>query len=196
VVFGGMALAQGAAPSWSRATATCSATYCHGGTLAGGSNTAPDWSKPGLGQAACGTCHGLPPAAFPSPAHPVYVYSALCFACHPATATVDPGGQNTIVPGGSHLNGSVEFTFAGHPAGWAVPGVEGTVGGLHSKQNCMGCGLNPGYIDMSTYYNDCTVCHGAGGDFRPTGGTSKVSCGACHPAFFNADGSTSCTFCH
>lgn len=196
VVFGGMALTGPSKPSWDRATARCSSTYCHGGTLAGGSNSAPDWTKVGEGQAACGTCHGLPPAAFPSPSHPVYVFAAPCLGCHPATSTVDAGGQDALVAGGPHLNGAVESTFAGHPAGWAVPGAGGGSGGLHSLESCMGCGYTPGLLLMSDYYTLCTQCHGKYGDFDPAGGASRVSCGACHPAFFNADGTTSCSFCH
>jgi predicted CxxxxCH...CXXCH cytochrome family protein len=196
VVFGGMALDGPTTPSWDRVTARCSSTYCHGGTLTGGSNSAPDWTRVGAGEAACGTCHGLPPARFPSPTHPVYVFAASCLGCHPATTTVDAGGHDVLVPGGPHLNGGVESTFAGHPVGWAVPGAGGGVGGLHSLQGCMGCGYNPALFDMSQYYTLCTPCHGNNGLFVPWGGTSRVSCGACHPAFFNADGSTSCNFCH
>jgi predicted CxxxxCH...CXXCH cytochrome family protein len=196
VVFGGMALDGPTTPSWDRVTARCSSTYCHGGTLTGGSNSAPDWTRVGVGEAACGTCHGLPPARFPSPTHPVYVFAASCLGCHPATTTVDAGGHDVLVPGGPHLNGGVESTFAGHPVGWAVPGAGGGVGGLHSLQGCMGCGYNPALFDMSQYYTLCTPCHGNNGLFVPWGGTSRVSCGACHPAFFNADGSTSCNFCH
>jgi predicted CxxxxCH...CXXCH cytochrome family protein len=197
VVFGGLALAGPSTPTWDRGAARCGSTYCHGGTLTGGSNSAPDWTRVGVGEAACGTCHGKPPAQLPSPSHPVYVFAAACVGCHPATATVDGTGQDVLVQGGTHLNGGVEYTFAGHPAGWAVPGAGGGAGGLHSLQGCMGCGLPPpGWFDMSQYYTLCTPCHGSNGNFVPWGGTSRVSCGACHPAFFNADGTTSCNFCH
>ncbi|HEU4382191.1 MAG TPA: CxxxxCH/CxxCH domain-containing protein [Anaeromyxobacteraceae bacterium] len=196
VVFGGLALGGSSTPTWDRTTARCSGTYCHGATLAGGSNSAPDWTRVGVGEAACGTCHGQPPARLPSPSHPVYLYAAPCLGCHPATTTVDGFGQNVIVAGGAHLNGGVEYTFGGHQDGWAVPGAGGGPGGLHSLQNCMGCSSNPPWLTMGDYYNNCTPCHGSNGDFVTWGGTSRVSCGACHPAFFNADGSTSCTFCH
>jgi predicted CxxxxCH...CXXCH cytochrome family protein len=196
VAFGGIALAGPSTPAWDRGTATCSSTYCHGGTLAGGSNPAPDWTRPGQGQAACGTCHGLPPAALPSPSHPAYVFAAPCLGCHPATASQDGGGHDVLVAGGPHLNGSAEFTFAGHPQGWAVPGAGGGAGGLHSLQVCMGCASAPGYLTMTDYYVLCTGCHGNGSGFQPAGGPSRVSCGACHPAFFDANGVTSCTFCH
>jgi predicted CxxxxCH...CXXCH cytochrome family protein len=195
VAFGGLALTGPSTPSWDRNTARCSSTYCHGSTLGGGSNPAPDWTRVGQGEAACGSCHGLPPAAFPSASHPVYVFAAPCLSCHPATTTVDAGGRDVLLPGGPHLNGTSEFTFGGHPAGWAVPGVGGGAGGLHSLESCMGCGSTPGYLTMADYYS-CTQCHGTGVDFEPTGGPSRVSCGACHPAFFDQAGQTSCNFCH
>jgi hypothetical protein len=63
----------------------------------------------------------------------------------------------------------------------------------------MGCGYVPGLFTMADYYA-CTQCHGnnqaPNPDFEPTGGSSRVSCGACHPAFFDAAGQTSCGFCH
>ena len=84
-----------------------------------------------------------------------------------------------------------------HPAGWAVAGTGGYPGGLHSAQVCLGCGPVPGQLTMLDYYDRCTVCHGNPGvDFLPSGGSSRVSCGACHPAFFDPGGATSCAFCH
>jgi predicted CxxxxCH...CXXCH cytochrome family protein len=58
VTFTGLANI-GVASAWNRTSATC-ATYCHGATLANGSNTAPAWTG-GPSQVACGTCHGAPP---------------------------------------------------------------------------------------------------------------------------------------
>ena len=59
VTFGALARTGGASPTWTRDTGSCSATYCHGGTLGGGALTAPVWNR-GAGEAACGACHGLP----------------------------------------------------------------------------------------------------------------------------------------
>src|SRR5262245_1405119 len=78
VTFGELARTGGAKPSWDRASATCSASYCHGGTLPGGTNTTPQWTKVDGTQAACGSCHGVPPAA-PHPQNP------NCNSCHPGT---------------------------------------------------------------------------------------------------------------
>jgi predicted CxxxxCH...CXXCH cytochrome family protein len=104
VTFGGLAVAtSAAAPTWSRNSATCASTYCHGATLSGGTNTAPVWTG-GAGQATCGSCHGTPPNA-PHPA----VSSDLpgCAICHNGTVA----GDGTLIPpssGGKHLNGAVD----------------------------------------------------------------------------------------
>ncbi len=186
IAFGALAGSNGATPAYDGAAGTCS-VYCHGATLSGGSSPRPLWTRVDGSQAQCGSCHGVPPAALPSPAHPSYLLQAPCVGCHPATATV-VSGQDAIVPGGGvHLNGSAEAAFAGHPAGWAAPAT----GGLHARSTILG-----GTITMDQYYADCTPCHGKAGDFDPAGGTSLVSCGACHPAFFTPNGATSCTFCH
>jgi predicted CxxxxCH...CXXCH cytochrome family protein len=181
-------------PTWNATSQSCATAYCHGATLAGGTNTKPTWTQVDGSQAACGTCHGLPPASLPSPNHPSYLFAAPCVGCHPGTATWDDGtGTNGIVQGAEtqHVNGNVEYTFAGHPTGWAT-----SDGGSHSAEACMGCGADSG-ITMQQYYDWCTPCHGKNGDFEPTGGTSRVSCGACHSAFFDATGNTTCWgFCH
>jgi predicted CxxxxCH...CXXCH cytochrome family protein len=99
VAFGPLAKTGGAAPAWEHASATCQNTYCHG-TFKGGSPAAPVWTKVGKGEAACGTCHALPPA---SP-HPQV---KLCSLCHNGIATDDP----KIIGRNLHLNGKVDLVF-------------------------------------------------------------------------------------
>jgi predicted CxxxxCH...CXXCH cytochrome family protein len=108
VVFGGLATAGGAKPTWNGVS--CSATYCHGGTLSGGSNPSPQWTKVDGTQAACGTCHGLPPPT--ASGHPPVTGSipAACAACHPGT--VRPDGTLDL-PGGQHIDGVVQVGAAG-----------------------------------------------------------------------------------
>jgi len=200
LTWGTLATTGGVTPVYSGGS--CSATYCHGGTLLGGTNTSPVWNKVDGTQDACGTCHGLPPLALPSTSHPSYVLPiAPCAGCHPATAAVDASGANVIVPGGAHLNGTVEYTFPGHPAGWVDPTLqvqcpdEVQYGGLHS------CGG-----DMTAFMpGQCTDCHGNGSDFTTDGGSSHVSCADCHlNAFasttcgppFNVPSPCSCDLCH
>ena len=186
LTWGPLATAAGATPTWDATSYTCT-NYCHGATLRGGTNNTPLWTKVDGSQDACGTCHGLPPLALPSTSHPSYVLPiAPCAGCHPATATVDASGGNAIVAGGAHLNGTVEFTFPGHPAGWVDPTLqvecpnEVQFGGLHT------CGG-----DMTDFLpGQCTNCHGNGSDFTEDGGSSHVSCADCH---LNAFASTTCT---
>ncbi|MFL5264543.1 MAG: choice-of-anchor D domain-containing protein, partial [Anaeromyxobacteraceae bacterium] len=59
VPFGGVAKGGGLNPSWNPQTPTCGTVYCHGATLADGTNTAPTWTSVGVGEAACGRCHGV-----------------------------------------------------------------------------------------------------------------------------------------
>ena len=169
VVFGPLA-AQGASPGWDAATATCSATYCHGATLGGGINKAPVWTAVGQGQAACGTCHGIPP---PAPHLAVPNDPAACFACHPDT--VDSSGA--IVTGGRHLDGQVEVSAA-HPASWLDP-------------------VSPGFHAYSANagLTTCQACHGQPLD----GGLSGVACAQCHDANLPpgvTSWKTNCVMCH
>jgi predicted CxxxxCH...CXXCH cytochrome family protein len=97
VTWGALAQTDGAAPSWDGTS--CSGVYCHGATLyGGGSNTAPVWTTVDESQAACGTCHGLPPNA-PHPA------TAACEACHSSVAAAGP----VIINPDLHINGVTDF---------------------------------------------------------------------------------------
>lgn len=97
VRFSALSLTDGATPSWDRATATCTSSYCHGATLTGGSNTSPRWTVVNGTQAVCGTCHGDPP---PSP-HPA---RNDCTSCHP-TSVLSNGSINVS---GTHIDGKVD----------------------------------------------------------------------------------------
>ncbi|HEY3358194.1 MAG TPA: CxxxxCH/CxxCH domain-containing protein, partial [Polyangia bacterium] len=99
LAWSALASADGATPAWDRASGTCT-TYCHGQTLAGGANTTPEWTKVDGTQAACGACHGLPPAA----PHP---QSSACATCHP---TVD--ASMAIIDKDLHVNGQVDVSVA------------------------------------------------------------------------------------
>ncbi|WP_242343295.1 CxxxxCH/CxxCH domain c-type cytochrome [Anaeromyxobacter terrae] len=101
LVWGALATADGASPSFSPATATCASTYCHGATLAGGGLlTAPVWTRVGEGQASCGACHAAPP---PLP-HP---QRSDCGRCHPGALTAD--GSAIDVAGGKHIDGHLDL---------------------------------------------------------------------------------------
>ncbi len=181
--FGALAKTGGVTPAFDPGATSCATTYCHGATLQGGTHTTPVWTKVGQGEAACGTCHGLPPAQLPGPNHPTWhVAEARCAGCHPGTATVDASGKDAIVAGGGlHVNGTVDVDFPGHPAGWYVPGV----GGDHTA-----AGRNPFAGGCAT-----AACHGT----DLAGGRSGVACAHCHDGGAH-DGyvvaAMSCVLCH
>lgn len=116
----------GTTPAWSRQDATCSATYCHGATLAGGTSTAPIWTKVDGSQAACGACHGDPPSTGRHSQH-VVSFGILCETCHPRAypSLVDPA---------LHVNGAKDLTatptrFGGFADWSAVAAGAGTLQG-------------------------------------------------------------------
>ncbi len=150
VHFGASAQANGAQPTWNGTT--CS-TYCHGQTLDGGngSNITPAWTTVNGTQAACGTCHGLPPAA----PHPQV---ANCSQCHGAVIGADGGFVNAAL----HIDGQVEAQV-GCGSCHALPPPTGThllhVGANGSRQ----------YGNLST----------AASTGSTTG--YAFGCGQCHP---------------
>jgi len=104
VAFSGAAAAFGATPNY--AAGNCSSTACHGavfpdGNASGGSLTVPNWTTVDGSQAACGTCHGLPPGR----PHPYYADD--CGRCHENAA---PDGKSFLHPE-RHVDGIVTFTL-------------------------------------------------------------------------------------
>ncbi len=110
VTFGALAAARGAQPAWDGSG--CSDVACHGGghvgapagafgagATMGGTNHAPSWTTVNGTQAACGTCHGLPPPA-PHPAR------TDCNACHGDVIAAD----GTFVDGSKHVDGKVDVS--------------------------------------------------------------------------------------
>jgi predicted CxxxxCH...CXXCH cytochrome family protein len=87
------------APTWDAGTQSCSNVYCHGGAFAdtSASNTTPLFDLVGTGQAACGTCHGLPPSDHAAG-------QTQCSFCH---GLVVDANRHFINPA-LHLNGVVD----------------------------------------------------------------------------------------
>ena len=114
ITWGALASVGGAA-SWDPTAATCT-VYCHGSAAKGGTNPTPRWTRVDGSQAACGTCHGLPP-----PGHPALATgssAATCNACHPETVKAD-GTVDAVA--GKHVNGRSTASGAtprdGRPSG-------------------------------------------------------------------------------
>ncbi|GEJ57084.1 CxxxxCH/CxxCH domain c-type cytochrome [Anaeromyxobacter diazotrophicus] len=168
VTFGGTAVGDTPPAAWNRAAPTCSGTYCHGNMRNGNTANAPDWTKVGQQQAACGTCHGIPP---PAP-HPKSGSSlTVCSICH--DKTMNPDG--TMIPpsnGGLHLDGAIEAS--GHDPSWIDP----TSPDFHAFTAVRGL-------------SSCKTCHGALLD----GGVSGVACADCHNGS-RASNFATCIGCH
>ncbi|MCC6523414.1 MAG: CxxxxCH/CxxCH domain-containing protein [Polyangiaceae bacterium] len=155
--WGVLAQAHAVAPSWDRALATCAATYCHGATLTGGTNTAPQWTLVDGSQAACGTCHGAPP---PGP-HP---QNDACETCHPGTMD---GTTGTIdVAAGLHIDGLLQVA------------TNGPCDGCHGAPPASGSHLvHFAALPTSASYGGV----GATAELLPAGTAYAFDCGNCHP---------------
>ena len=116
LTFGSFATLYGAMPSYDPNTLTCSDSYCHGNfemlkdssqypfvyaddaDKIEGNNFSPIWNKVDGTQAACGTCHGIPPTGH----RPEYGLTS-CDNCH--SGIVDE--QGNILDKSKHINGVV-----------------------------------------------------------------------------------------
>ncbi|HEY3359814.1 MAG TPA: hypothetical protein VGQ83_41575 [Polyangia bacterium] len=195
LVWGDLAQADGASPSFDGAR--CS-NYCHGQTLTGGGTTAPQWTMVNGTQAACGTCHGLPPAA----PHP---QSTRCSLCHP---TVD--ANLAFVQKDLHVNGTPDLitdTSCNHCHGSAdnpAPPVD-THG--RSDTTLVSVGAHQSHLapDPSTAISApvaCAACHpvpDASEVFTHVNGTVALVFGTlanAHGAAATFDGTTCSNYCH
>ena len=98
VRFGDLASDDGSTiPEWN-GEESCSNVYCHGGFPLGNRDNIPEWTDVGEGEAACGTCHGLPPKQ----PHPSVT---LCSLCH--ASVVDQ--NNNIIDKDRHINGRTDL---------------------------------------------------------------------------------------
>ncbi len=91
IVFGSIARRGSLEPSYDPIARSCDASYCHGGARA-------VWTEPRSSEDACGTCHGLPPAA-------PHTSSTACASCH--GEVIDEAGRFRAPE--LHVNGKVEL---------------------------------------------------------------------------------------
>lgn len=102
VQFSGLSGAQGI---WTRTSATCGQTYCHGNFDGGKSSNTPVWTAPG--SVACGSCHdtGADPESlgWKHEAH-INIAGLKCFDCH--YNIVD--ANLNVIDRALHVNGAVD----------------------------------------------------------------------------------------
>ena len=191
ITFGGIATTDGATPSYDRATASCAASYCHGGFPGGNGANPVSWT--GTGKLGCTDCHAAPPPANATSHHPP---NPTCGTCHPGYSASIP----TAVVQATHVNGTPDHTPA---TGCTQCHGDVTASGVANTDSRAAPGFNPNAIDAHgnpfTATNQPGIgvhqAHLTGTDFRST----PISCGDCHvvPAvddFVHANGSAEVPF--
>ncbi|MCA9733080.1 MAG: CxxxxCH/CxxCH domain-containing protein [Deferribacteres bacterium] len=93
--FGGLARQEGANPTWDGTT--CQNSYCHGNFTMGDQTNDPTWTISDGTQAACGTCHSLPPQGRHSK-------NDRCHLCHSDVVS----STNKIINNVLHINGKAD----------------------------------------------------------------------------------------
>lgn len=91
-------------PVYSSNDVTCSNTYCHGYFRNGNINNSPRWTVVDGSQAACGTCHGLPPSG----THPSVSSTSCANACHNDVVGLRDG-KLYIKDKTKHVNGKLSL---------------------------------------------------------------------------------------
>ncbi len=221
VVFGALATASGANPTFNTVTAGCSATYCHGNfsfpvhgsTTARitGSTATPIWSD--TTRIACASCHDMPPTGHP----PVTGTSAAsCNACHPQT--VDAAGL--VVTSGFHMNARADIAALGcvdcHGEPTRVGTLPGTDMNLKSAPPRTTTGapasavgahlghLNPSAASALMAPMACAECHVVPSDFvhastppaQPVVFGTLARTGGAAPTYVAGSLGCAATYCH
>jgi len=117
--FGPLAKTAGAQPTWDRAAATCSNTYCHGATLPAPPAPAPSapnppfpksgpplWTLVDNSQSNCFSCHGSSPDQL-GESHPFHI-AYTCDNCHARVVVV---GMMTIRNPNLHIDGKIDVSM-------------------------------------------------------------------------------------
>jgi predicted CxxxxCH...CXXCH cytochrome family protein len=157
VAFGTLARTGGLAPTYTDATRTCAATYCHGNTLdiPASAILSPSWGSPFLtGNAAsdCTKCHGYPPAT----AIHAGKTPTDCIGCH---LHVNASGTG-FIESTKHINGSVEASGA-----HAFPNPGSAHKSAANGTGCRSAGCHPADAAGSAYpvtagvAPNCRACH-------------------------------------
>jgi predicted CxxxxCH...CXXCH cytochrome family protein len=195
VVFGTIARTSASAPAYAPGTQTCAGTYCHG-------SATPAWTNPPSSQAACGTCHGLPPAL-------PHAQDKNCSRCHDQVIAQD----GTFLRPELHVDGTVQVASrgtcnachgqggAGAPppdlSGQSSPSAPGagshavhlTAGASHAAVSCAECHVVPAAVDSPGHIDN------DGGRAEVVFGTLARS-SASSPAYAPGTQTCSSTYCH
>lgn len=194
VRFGPLATPAGLLPLWDRSAAACNNIYCHGAAIRGGSLTTPTWNKVDGTQAACGTCHGVPP---PAP----HVQNEDCSKCH--------GGYTAAsVNLATHVNHSVEVVALsctschGDPAAGNPAPPADTRG--NTATTAVGVGAHQAHVTDGPVRAalSCNDCHPVPSSTGHASGSVELtfsdlaSSGGLAPTFDATTATCTSTYCH
>jgi predicted CxxxxCH...CXXCH cytochrome family protein len=165
VVFGTLARTGGLNPAYNAATSGCTNTWCHGASLAGGSNKSPQWGETGYLQG-CGTCHGFPP---PNSAHTGFTSATPCANCHTHVNSTNNGFTAPT----KHINGVIDVSTGIAPHAVPYPGALHRSIGAGYATACGGCHdyTNIGPYPVTAGIPNCRSCHLA---------SLNIGCSDCH----------------
>jgi predicted CxxxxCH...CXXCH cytochrome family protein len=190
VVFGPLASTptdeRKAAPQWDGVR--CTNVYCHGAAFSDSFATLvePAWTG-GADAAACGTCHGVPPANH---------FGGSCQTCH--AATIDASGK--IIGPDRHIDGKITLGIDGNGT---CTSCHPNPGGAHAAHT--------GALHKITTPIACTECHivpttvtqpghlstdGLATVFPPGGVGPRASAFSAMPSFDHDAGRCSEVACH
>jgi predicted CxxxxCH...CXXCH cytochrome family protein len=198
VTWGSLAKTGDAAPSWDRVSATCSAVYCHGATLSGGSKTEPVWTTVDGTYNQCGACHGAPP---PWP----HTYKSTCHDCHPGTVAA---GGAVDVAGGKHVDGELQIDTASLTCSSCHGGTENAAPPLGTRGESgtteAAVGAHQAHLETSAWHRDgqCADCHIVPQSVDHSDGKTDFEWGAVSkadgvsPAYDTGTRTCATTYCH
>ena len=189
VAFGGVAITGGAPAAWNGTS--CTASYCHGQFTGGNALNAPLWTG-GSGQAACGSCHAIPP---PAPHTP----STNCGACH-------TGYTSQVVNAATHVDGKIDVgsltCSSCHGSALNAAPPSGTRG--ETATSVLAVGAHQSHLAGGTMGKAvaCSECHVVPSSLTHSNGAVELSWGAlatqggAQPIFAAATATCSNTYCH
>jgi predicted CxxxxCH...CXXCH cytochrome family protein len=146
LVFGALASQGDRRPQYDSVARTCADSWCHR------ESADAVWTEPRSSQAACGTCHGLPPAL----PHP---QSQNCQACH--GQVID--AERKFVEPALHVDGTIQVQSAEcsacHGAGNESAPPNDTHG--NETRNTLGVGAHRAHLDGGAFSRPlaCAECH-------------------------------------
>lgn len=192
-----------APPAYDPTTGTCAGVYCHGGILgdAAATRPAPRWDD-GPDAAACGACHGAPPADH---------VGAPCATCHP-TAIARDG-----VLRAAHLDGVLDVGdgsrgCAACHGDATSPAPPRALDGA-TRPDALGVGAHRAHLEGWSRLSDpiaCGECHAtpvalddpghldddAIAEVFPGGGGPLAGADGAAPAWDRSAGRCAATYCH